>query len=225
MGTFPSAPDLTRRRDSVTSTASSTASYARHPPPPPPFTRGVSSPAGITLAGGPPHSRSHSASSRASISKSALAQREQALLPSAPSETTDADDEDASAPPIILEPEDPIESRSRSEPLPRIHISHSHESLTGLRIEIPPNEQKSNLGGTADDEAYLASLQSRVSAHVLGPRTTAPQLTTRIRRRPVSRDLDTEEASAPPLDDSTEGDNASVSDRVSVASTLPLYTE
>ena len=37
MGTFPSAPDLTRRRNSATSTASSTASYARHPPPPPPF--------------------------------------------------------------------------------------------------------------------------------------------------------------------------------------------
>jgi len=216
MGTFPSAPDLTRRRDSATSTASSTASYARHPPPPPPFTRGISSPVGITLAGGPPHSRSHSASSRASISKSALAQREQALLPSAPPESAETD-EDASAPPILLEPGDPMEPRSRSEP-PRIHISRSNESLTGLRIEIPPNET-TNL--RTDDEAYLASLQSRVSAPVLGPRT-AP--VTRVRRRPVSRELDAEEASAPPLDDGTE-DNASVSDKVSVASTLPLYTE
>lgn len=216
MGTFPSAPDVTRRRDSATSTASSTASYARHPPPPPPFTRGVSSPAGITLAGGPPHSRSHSASSRASISKSALAQREQALLPSAPPESTDVD-EDASAPPVILEPEDAINARSRSEP-PQIQISRSHESLTGLQIEIPPNENR-NVG--TDDEVYLASLQSRVSAPVLGPR---PPQRTRIRRRPVSRDLDVEEASAPPLEDSHE-DNASVSDRVSVASTLPLYTE
>jgi len=110
-----------------------------------------------------------------------------------------------------------MELRSRSEP-PRIHISRSNESLTGLRIEIPPNETN-NL--RTDDEAYLASLQSRVSAPVLGPRT-AP--VTRVRRRPVSRELDAEEASAPPLDDGTE-DNASVSDRVSVASTLPLYTE
>ena len=216
MGTFPSAPDLTGRRNSTTSTASSTTSYARHPPPPPPFTRGVSSPAGITLAGGPPHSRSHSASSRTSISKSALAQREQALLPSAPPESTDVD-EDASAPPMILEPDDTINPRSRSDP-PQIRISHSHESLPGLRIEIPPNENR-NVG--TDDEAYLASLQSRVSAPLLGSR---PPQGTRIRRRPVSRDLDVEEASAPPLEDSNE-DNVSVSDRVSVASTLPLYTE
>jgi hypothetical protein len=215
MGTFPSAPNLTRRRDSALSTTSSTSSFVRNHPPPP-FTRGSSSPAGITLAGGPPHSRSPSAGSRLSISKSTLAQREQALLPSAPPETTNPE-QDASAPPIVLEPEDPIESRSVSEP-PQIHISHSHERLTALRIEIPSsNEQRV----TADDETYLASLQSRVSAPVLTPRSPPVG---RVRRRPVSREVEAVEASAPPLDDGAD-DNVSVSDRVSVASTLPLYTE
>jgi hypothetical protein len=151
-----------------------------------------------------------------SISKSALAQREQALLPSAPPESSNTD-QDASAPPIVIETDDSLETRAVSD-APQIHISHSHESLTGLRIEIPQTEQRSTTG---DDEAYLASLQSRVSAPVLSVRTPP---VSRIRRRPVSREVEAEEASAPPLDDSTE-DNVSVSDRVSVASTLPLYTE
>jgi len=212
MGTFPSAPDLPRRRESSTSTTSSTASFPRNPPPP--FFRGSSVPTGISLAGGP-RARSRSASSRASISKSALAEREQALLPSAPPELTDTD-HDASAPPIILEQE--YSDPSFLAEAPRIQISHSHESLTALRIEIPHEETAL---AANDDERYLASLQSRVSAPTPINRASS---TNRIRRGPVSRDLDAEEASAPPLDDLTE-DNASVSDRVSVASTLPLYTE
>ena len=212
MGTFPSAPDLPRRRDSSTSTTSSTASFTRNPPPP--FFRGPSVPGGISLAGGP-RERSRSASSRASISKSALAEREQALLPSAPPEITSTD-LDASAPPITMEHE--YAENSYSADAPRIQISHSHENLTALRIEIPHEETNP---AANDDEQYLAALQSRVSAPTPSNRASS---TSRIRRRPVSRDLDTEEASAPPLDDGTE-DNASVSDRVSVASTLPLYTE
>jgi hypothetical protein len=212
MGTFPSAPDLPRRRDSSTSTTSSTASFVRNPPPP--FSRGLSGPAGISLAGGP-RARSRSASSRASISKSALAEREQALLPSAPPEITSTD-LDASAPPITMENE--YSETSYRADAPRIKFSHSHESLTALRIEIPHEEI--NLAAN-DDERYLASLQSRVSAPTPSNRTPSRN---RIRRRPVSRELDTDEASAPPLDDNTE-DNARVSDRVSVASTLPLYTE
>jgi hypothetical protein len=206
MGTFPSAPDLTRQRDSMNSTTSSSSSFARHPPPPPPFTRGSSSP-GLTLAGGPPRSRSHSASSRTSISKSALAQREQALLPSAPPETTHPD-LDASAPPIHLDTDPSLDSSH-----PEIHISQTHEDLSALRIEIPEPQ--------ANEEEYLASLQSRVSAPTPTIRSNS---TNRIRRRPVSREVEVEEASAPPLDDNAE-DNNSVSDRISVASTLPLYTE
>ena len=211
MGTFPSAPDLPRRHGSSTSATSSTASFTRSPPP---FFRGSSMPTGISQAGSS-RARSRSVSSRASISKSALAEREQALLPSAPPEITSTD-HSASAPPIIMEHgyTDP----SYQADAPRIQISLSHESLTALRIEIP-NEEMNPVPN--DDEQYLASLQSRVSAPTPSNRASS---TNRIRRRPVSRDLEAEEASAPPLDDSTE-DNASVSDRVSVASTLPLYTE
>jgi hypothetical protein len=211
MGTFPSAPDLTRQRDSVLSSASS---FARHPPPPPPFTRGLSTPGGITLAGGPPP-RSRSASSRTSISKSILAEREQALLASAP-DTPDPNQE-ASAPPISIDDEDTIDNPIIPE-APQIRISRSHENLPGLRIEIPEDTQPAT---GDDDERYLASLQSRVSAPMPSNR---PNPAHSIRRRPVSRELETEEASAPPLDDSTE-DSVSVSDRVSVASTLPIYTE
>jgi hypothetical protein len=85
-----------------------------------------------------------------------------------------------------------------------------------LRIEIP-----SDSNPRVDDDEYLAVLKSRVSAPTLSNRSPP---VTRVRRRPVSRDFDPEEASAPPLEDSAE-DSASVSDRVSVASTLPLYTE
>ncbi len=208
MGTFPSAPDLQRRRDSATSATSSTSSFTRNPPPP---FRGSSSQAGITLAGGPPP-RSRSASSRASISKSAFQQRESALLPSAPPETTTSDN-DASAPPITLDNENPLEVSD----VPQIHISHSRESLTALRIETPRMDSQSPVN---DDEQHLASLQSRVSAPTSSNRTSS---TTRIRRRPISREIESEEASAPPLDDTAE-DNTSVSERNSFASTLPLYT-
>ena len=211
--TFPSAPDLTHRRESTVSNASSTSSFARLPPPPPPFTRNMSSPGPrhVDVPGGP-HSRSPSTSSRASISKTLLAQREQALLPSAPPETTTAD-QDASAPPLNLETEIP------SEP-PQIHISLSEDSISGLQIELPqlnsPEQQ------VLEDEAYLASLQSRVSAPASSSRSP-PR--TRVRQRPVSGRLEeSDEASAPPLEEGPD-DNLSVSDRVSVASTLPLYTE
>ena len=148
-----SAPDLPRRRDSATSATSSTSSFARNPPPP--FFRGSSTPTGITLAGGPPP-RSRSASSRASISKTALEQRESALLPSAPPETS-ASDNDASAPPITLDNEDPLEMPEA----PQIHISQSDDSLTAVQIQSPRIDFQSRVN---DDEQYLASLQSRVSA-------------------------------------------------------------
>lgn len=216
MGIFPPAPQLPRRRDSTRSPTSSTSSFTRHPPPP---FRGSSSSAGITLAGGP-RARSRSTSSRASISKSALAEREQALLPSAPPETMTAED-DASAPPITIDNEISLNHDSDA---PQIHISHSHESLTALHTEIPQSDSNSSQrefqGIVNDDEEYLAALQSRVSAP--GPSNRAPS-TTRIRRRPVSREIESEEASAPPLDDNTDDSN-SVSERTSFASTLPLYT-
>ena len=209
MGTFPSAPDLPRRPDSATSATSSACSFTRNPPPP--FFRGSSSPTGITLAGGPP-TQSRCAGSRSSISKTALEQRESALLPSAPPETTNSDN-DASAPPINLDSENPLEM---SEP-PQIHISQSHENLTELRIESLKIDSQRSVN---DDEQYLASLQSRVSAPCTSNRSPSA---TRIRRRPVSREIESEEASAPPLDDTVE-DNVSVSERTSFASTLPLYT-
>jgi hypothetical protein len=217
MGTFPAAPDLPRRRDSARSSTSSAASFTHQPPPP--FFRGSSSPAGITVAGGPAV-RSRSASSRASISKSILAEREQALLPSAPPETTTPED-DASAPPMTLDDDN---SLSPDPDTPQIRISNSHESLTALRVEIPrSNSHSSQLDSQAmvnDDEQYLASLQSRVSAPAPPHRASSA---TRIRRRPVSGEIESEEASAPPLDDTTD-DNNSVSERTSFASTLPLYT-
>ena len=151
--------------------------------------------------------RSRSAGSRASISKSALKQRESALLPSEPPETT-TDDNDASAPPINIDQQIPPDVTDA----PQIHISHSDESL---RIEIPKINPS-----VSDDERYLASLQSRVSAP--GPTVLAPS-TARIRRRPFSREIESEEASARPLDDTTE-DNISVSVRTSFVSALPLYT-
>ena len=206
-GTFPSAPDVPRQRDSAISATCSISSFACNPPPP--FFRGSSGPAGITLAGGPPP-RSRSAGSRASISKTALEQRESALLPSAPPETTTSDN-DASAPPITLDNENPLEISEA----PQIRISQSHESLTTLGI--PKIDPQSSVN---DDEQYLASLQSRVSAPSSSNRTPS---STRTRRRPVSRDIESEEASAPPLDDTTE-DNSSVSERTSFVSTLPLYT-
>lgn len=210
MGTFPSAPDLPRRPDSVRSATSTTSSFKHHQPPPP-FSRDISRPAGIALVGGS-RTRSLSTGSRASISKSVLAEREQALLPSAPPETTNPD-EDASAPPITLDHDN---SLNLNPDPPQIHNSHSHESLTALRIEIPRSDSQLTMN---DDELYLASLQSRVSAP--GPSSRATSAA-RIRRRPVSREIETEEASAPPLDDNAE-DNNSVSE-TSFASTLPLYT-
>ena len=212
MATFPSTPDLPRRRESTTSNASSTSSFARLPPPPPPFTRNLSSPGPRILdVQGGSRSRSQSTSSRASISKTLLAQREQALLASAPPDITPPD-QDASAPPLTLDSEIPMEP-------PQIQISQSQDSLSGLRIEIPNAE--GNRQAMEAEEAYLASLKSRVSAPT--PASRSPPRS-RLRRRPVSKDLDTEEASAPPLDSGPE-DDVSVSDRVSVASTLPLYTE
>jgi hypothetical protein len=211
MTTFSSAPDLGRRRDSTVSNASSTCSFARLPPPPPPFTRNLSSP-GPRLMDMPPgghHSRTPSTSSRASISKTLLAQREQALLPSAPPEII-LPDQDASAPPLTFE------SEISNEP-PQIQISITEDGMSGLRIEIPQSDNTQAM----EEDAYLATLKSRVSA----PSTSARSLPrTRIRRRPVSGSLEAEEASAPPLEEGPE-DNVSVSDRVSVASTLPLYTE
>ena len=209
IGTFPSAPDLPRRRDSATSATSSASSFARNPPPP--FFRDSSTPTGITLAGGPPP-RSRSASSRASISKTALEQRESALLPSAPPETSTSDN-DASAPPITLDNEDPLEMPET----PQIHISQSDESLTAIQIQSPKIDSQSCVN---DDEQYLASLQSRVSAPSSSNRSTSAS---RIRRRPVSREIESEEASAPPLDDTAE-DNISVSEGTSFPNTLPLYT-
>jgi hypothetical protein len=207
MAQFPSAPILPRRRDSAASSTSSTPSFTRQPPPP--FSRNSSTPGGITLAGGPPV-RSQSTNSRSSISKATLAEREEALLPSAPPEIH-IPDIDASAPPLNIDTESPNDRRLSAE-APRIEISHSHESLTALRIEIPPSANQ--------DEDYLASLQSRISA----PEPTArrPSASSRIHRRPVSSEIEAVEASAPPLDD----DNASVSseNRTSFASTLPLYT-
>jgi hypothetical protein len=210
-GQFPSAPVLSRRRDSAESSNSSAPSFTRLPPPPP-FSRGSSTPTGITLAGGPPrHNRSKN--SRSSISKSVLAEREEALLPSAPPEIN-LPDTDASAPPITMDNESPIDPRLSSD-APRIEISGSHESLAGLRIEIPPSTIN-------QDEEYLASLQSRVSAPT--PSARRPSASSRIRRRPVSTETEIEEASAPPLDDIPD-DNESVSEiRISFASTLPLYT-
>ena len=206
MGTFPSAPDLTRQRDSVLSSGSS---FVRQPPPP--FTRGSSGPGDITLAGGPA-ARRGSASSRTSISKSILAQREQALFASAP-DTPDPNQE-ASAPPITIDDED---NNPTSPETPQIRVSRSHENLPGLRIEIPEDTKPA----ISDDERHLASLQSRVSAPTPSNRN---RLGHGIRRRPVSRDIENEEASAPPLDDSLE-ESGNVSDRVSVASTLPIYSE
>ena len=86
-----------------------------------------------------------------------------------------------------------------------------------LGIEIPNIDSQSSVN---DDEQYLASLQSRVSAPSSSNRSPS---STRIRRRPVSREIESEEASAPPLDDAAE-DNISVSERTSFSSTLPLYT-
>jgi len=210
MATFPSAPDLTRRRDSTTSNTSSISSFARLPPPPPPFTRNLSSPGPRMVDLPSTRSRSHSASSRASISKTLLAQREQALLPSAPPETA-APTEDASAPPINLEAETSLEA-------PPIQIPPSDDRLSGLRIEIPKPGMKEPV---IQDESYLASLKSRVSAPTSASRSP-PRA--RLRRRQLSRSLESDEASAPPLEDGPD-DNVSVSDRISVASTLPLYTE
>jgi hypothetical protein len=195
MATFPSAPDLTRQRDSTSSIASS----FKMNNPPPPFTRGSTSPPGISLSVGPPlppRSRSGSRDSRASISKSELAAREAALLPSAPPDTSP--DIDASAP--------PLHETERVPSTPVIKVSSN-----ALRIDIPRANSLST-----DDERHLASLQSRVSAPTPTFHTRSPG---RLRRRPVSREV--AEASAPPLED----DNASVSDRISVVSALPLYTE
>jgi len=208
MAQFPSAPVLPRRQDSGASSTSSAASFTRQPPPP--FSRGSSTPVGISQARGTLR-RSRSANSRSSISKIVLAEREAALLPSAPPEIN-LPDTDASAPPIAMDNESPIDSAISTD-APRIEISHSHESLVALRIEIQPSVNQ--------DEEYLASLQSRVSAPAPSVRRPSPPSSSRIRRRPVSTEIENEEASAPPLED----DNESVTDnRTSFASTLPLYT-
>jgi len=208
MAQFPSAPVLPRQQDSGSSSPPSTASFTRQPPPP--FPGGSSTPVGISQSSDRP-GRSRSADSRSSISKIVLAEREAALLPSAPPEIN-LPDTDASAPPITMDNESPINLGIPTE-APRIEISHSHESLTALRIEIPQSINQ--------DEEYLASLQSRVSAPALSARRPSAPSSSRIRRRPVSTEIEIEEASAPPLED----DNESVTDsRTSVASTLPLYT-
>lgn len=192
MGIFPSAPDMPRRRDSTRSVTSSTLSFAQHPPPP--FPRGPASPIGISLAGGP-RSRSHSSASRSSISKSTLIQREEALLPSEPPDRIGSD-HNASAPPINDDSSQSIDPTIIPD-TPQIRISNSHESLSTLRIEIP---QLDPIVTESEDESFLASLQSRVSAPI--PSVRSPS-TSGVRRRPASRNIDSE-ASAPPLDDSTD---------------------
>lgn len=195
MGTFPSAPNLTRPRDR--NSASSLGSFRRNNPPPP-FAGGSSTPEGISLAGGPPpQPRTFSQNSRISIRKSLLAAREEALLPSAPPESS-LPELDASAPPLNLDPElDPS--------VPTIQIP-------SIRTDV----RHIQLASATDEEQYLASLQSRISAPTPAIR---PNSLDRIRRRPLSSEI--EEASAPPLDE----DNMTVSERMSVASALPLYTE
>jgi len=201
--TFPPAPDLTRRRNSALSTTSSTSSFARHPPPPPPFHERSGS-LGVSI----PRSRSNSAASRSSISKSLLAQREQALLPSAPPEIS-SPDQDASAPPMIVDSDHPSNPNVN---LPQIQIHPGKKE--NLSVQSLANQTRKI---ALQDDAYIESLRSRISAPVPGNRSPPSP---RIRRRPVSGEIDLAEASAPPLDD-----DASVSDRVSVVSELPLYTE